>query len=180
MTMTRSRRETVVFKHPFRIASIERLLPAGSYEVITDEESMEGLSLPSFRPVATMMMVPAPPSRSSSVEMVTISSIDLSDSREPMRWRQSDAPVDLANHRGMAGRNTDIRRTLAQIESNAKALRGRQLQLEPELLATPAKPLVGALPELKGLGRDLRIDACRGIALCGSFLTMSPTTSEAG
>src|SRR5439155_3904816 len=170
----RSLRETVVFKHPFRIASIERLLPAGSYEVITNEEAIEGLSFPSFRPVATMMMVPAPP-RSSFVEMVTISSIDLSDSREPMRWRpESDAPVDLANHRGMAPPNTDIRRALAQIESNAKALRGRQLQLEPELLATPAKPLVGALPELKGLGRDLRIDACRGIALWWIFLDHVP------
>src|SRR6476660_7787225 len=100
MAMTRSRRETVVFKHPFRIASVERLLPAGSYEVITDEESMEGLAFPSFRPIATMMMVPAPPPRSPSVEMVTISSIDLSDAREPMRWR--DAPVDLDTHRARA------------------------------------------------------------------------------
>jgi hypothetical protein len=174
MTMTRSRRETVVFKHPFRIASIERLLPAGSYEVITDEESMEGLSFPSFRPVATMMMVPAPPPRS-SVEMVTISSIDLSDSREPMRWRpDSDAPVDLDKHRRGAAPNTDIRRTLAEIERNAWVLRGRHLQLEAELLATPAKPLVGALPELKGLGRDLRIDVCRGIALWCIFLDHVP------
>jgi len=104
MTMTRSRRETVVFQHPFRIASIERLLPAGSYEVITDEESTEGLAFPSFRPIATMMMVPAPPPRSPSVEMVTISSIDLSEAREPMRWR--GAPVDLDKHRGRAAPNT--------------------------------------------------------------------------
>jgi hypothetical protein len=175
MTMTRSRRETVLFKHPFRIASVERLLPAGSYEVITDEESMEGLSFPSFQPVATMMMVPAPPPSSSCVEMVTISSIDLSDSLEPIRWRpENDTPVELANRRGMAGPFTDIRRTLAQIESNAKALRGRQLQLEPDLLATPAKPSDGALSEPKGLGRDLRIDACRGIALWCIFLNHVP------
>jgi hypothetical protein len=173
MTMTRSRRETLVFKHPFQIASVERLLPAGSYEVITDEELMEGLSFPYFRCVATMMMVPAPPPRSS--EMVTISSIDLSDARETMRWRpESDAPVDRNKHRGMAAPNTDIRRTLAEIESNAKALRGRQLQLEPELLAAPAKPLVEELPELKGLGRDLRIDVCRGIALWCIFLDHVP------
>jgi hypothetical protein len=63
-----------------------------------------------------------------------------------MRW--SDTPVDLDTHRGRAAPNTDIRRTLAEIERNAKVLRGRHLQLEPELLATPAKPLVGALPEL--------------------------------
>src|SRR5438105_2290486 len=109
MTMTRSRRETVLFKHPFRIASVERPLPAGSYEIITDEESMEGLSFPSFQPVATMMMVPAPPPRSSCVEMVMISPIDLSDAREPMRWRpDSDAPADLDKHRDRAGPNTDI------------------------------------------------------------------------
>ncbi len=174
MTVTRSRRETVVFKHPFRIASVERLLPAGSYEVITDEESMEGLSFPSFRPVATMMMVPAPAPHSSA-EMVTISSIDLADSREPMRWRpDSDAPVDLDKDRCRAAPNTDIRRMLAEIERNAKVVRGRHLHLEPELLATPAKPLVGALPELKGPGRDLRIDACRGIALWCIFLDHVP------
>lgn len=36
------------------------------------------------------------------------------------------------------------------------------------------KPLVGALPELKGGGRDLRIDACRGIALWCIFLDHVP------
>jgi hypothetical protein len=35
-------------------------------------------------------------------------------------------------------------------------------------------PLVGALPELKGHGRDLRIDACRGIALWCIFLNHVP------
>jgi hypothetical protein len=120
-----------------------------------------------------MMMVPAPPPRSSSVE--TISSIDLSDAWEPMRWRpDSDAPVDLDKPRGRAVPNIDIRRTLAEIERNAKVLRGRHPQPEPELLATPAKPLVGALPELKGPGRDLRIDVCRGIALWCIFLNHVP------
>jgi hypothetical protein len=74
----------------------------------------------------------------------------------------------------VAAPNTDIRRTLAEIERNAKVLRGRHLQLEPELLATPAKPLVGALPELKGPRRDLRIDVCRGIALWCIFLDHIP------
>jgi len=172
MTATRSRRETVVFKYPFRIASIDRLLPAGSYEVVTDDELMEGLSNPHFRCVATRMMVPAPP-RSAVVEMVTISSTDLSEARETMRWRpESDAPVDIDKHRGMSSPKTDVRRMLAEIES--KALRGRQLQLEPELLTIPAKPLVGALPELKGKARDLRIDACRGIALWFIFLDHVP------
>ena len=78
---TRSRRETLSFKHPFRIKGIDRLLSAGDYEVITDEEMIEGLSFPSFRRVATMIMVPGEPPRSSSIEMISISSIDLSDAQ---------------------------------------------------------------------------------------------------
>ena len=47
----RSRREAVTFKHPFRIRGIDRLLPAGTYQIITDEESIEGLSFAAFRRV---------------------------------------------------------------------------------------------------------------------------------
>lgn len=78
---TRSRRETVHFKHPFRIRGIDRLLPPGAYEVVTDEEMIEGLSFPSYRRVATMIMVPGAAPRNSSMEMISISSIDLSDAQ---------------------------------------------------------------------------------------------------
>jgi hypothetical protein len=78
---TRSRRETVTFKHAFRIRGIDRLLSAGAYEVITDEEMIEGLSFASFRRVATMIMVPAAAAGNSTMEMVSISSIDLSDAQ---------------------------------------------------------------------------------------------------
>jgi hypothetical protein len=76
---TRSRRETITFQHPFRIRGIDRLLPPGAYEVITDEEMIEGLSFPVFRRVATMIMVPA--AASSAMEMVSIGSVDLSDAQ---------------------------------------------------------------------------------------------------
>jgi hypothetical protein len=78
---TRSRQEIVTFKHPFRIKGIDRLLPPGAYEVITDEEMIEGLSFASFRRVATMIMVPAAGPRSSAMEMVSIGSVDLSDAQ---------------------------------------------------------------------------------------------------
>jgi hypothetical protein len=58
MTM-RSRRETITFQNPFRIRAIDRLLPPGVYEVITDEGMIEGLSFPAFRRVATVIMMPA-------------------------------------------------------------------------------------------------------------------------
>jgi hypothetical protein len=75
----RSRRETVIFKHPFQIRGIDRPLPAGAYEVITDDEMIEGLSFASFRRVATMIVVPAAGLRGSAVEMISIGSVDLSD-----------------------------------------------------------------------------------------------------
>jgi hypothetical protein len=78
---TRSRRETVTFIHPFRINGVDRQLPAGAYEVITDEEMIEGLSFASFRRVATMMMVPASGSHGSAMEMISIGSVDLSDAQ---------------------------------------------------------------------------------------------------
>jgi hypothetical protein len=77
----RSRREIVTFKHPFQIRGIDRLLPAGAYEVVTDEEMIEGLSFASFRRIATMIMVPAASSRGSAMEMLSIGSVDLADAQ---------------------------------------------------------------------------------------------------
>jgi hypothetical protein len=78
---TRTRRETVTFKHPAHIKGVERTIPAGSYEVITDEEMIEGISFPCYRRVATMIVVPGERPHQSSMEMISIGSIDLSDAQ---------------------------------------------------------------------------------------------------
>ena len=70
----RSRREAVTFKHPFQIRGVDRLLPAETYEVITDEESIEGLSFAAFRRIATMILVPG--ASASVLEMISIGSVD--------------------------------------------------------------------------------------------------------
>ena len=76
----RSRREAVTFKHPFRLRGVDRLLPPGTYQVITDEESIEGLSFAAFRRIATLIMVPG--ANSASVqEMISIGSVDLADAQ---------------------------------------------------------------------------------------------------
>ena len=80
MTM-RSRLEVMTFRHPFWIKGIDRVLPPGAYDVVTDEEMIEGLSFASFRRVATMIMVPAAPPRGSTMEMISIGSVDLSDAQ---------------------------------------------------------------------------------------------------
>src|SRR5271170_290894 len=57
-----------------------------------------------------------------------------------MRARcMSDKPLDLDKHRGMAAQKaTDIRRALAEVESNARQLRERQGMLESQLLSDQA------------------------------------------
>lgn len=72
---TRTRRKTVIFKMPFSLEGIGRSLPAGSYEVITNEELVEGLSFPVYRRIVTMMLVPGHLAR--SVEMVTVDPLAL-------------------------------------------------------------------------------------------------------
>ena len=76
----RSRRETVTFKHPFRIRGIERVLPAGAYEVVTDEETIEGLTFSAYRRIATMITVPAESGRGAT-EMLSIGPIDLANAQ---------------------------------------------------------------------------------------------------
>ena len=76
-----SRREVVTFKHSFQIRGIDRLLPAGDYEVITDQETIDGLSFAAFRRAATMIMVPAKGSRGLAMEMLSIGSVDLADAQ---------------------------------------------------------------------------------------------------
>jgi hypothetical protein len=51
----------------------------------------------------------------------------------------TDKTIDLDQHRGMnAQKDTDIRRLLAEVEANEKALRLRQDELESQLVAAPA------------------------------------------
>jgi len=51
----------------------------------------------------------------------------------------SEEPLDLDKHRGMAAQKaTDIRRVLAQVESNARQLREQQGALESQLLSVQA------------------------------------------
>jgi hypothetical protein len=50
-----------------------------------------------------------------------------------------DEPVELDQHRGMAAQKaTDLRRLLAEVAANERALRATQDALETQLIAAPA------------------------------------------
>ena len=73
----RTTREIVEFSNPFSIEGIGRVLPAGSYDIVTDEELIEGLSFPVYRRVATMILAYTRSSSVPSTEMLTIDPRDL-------------------------------------------------------------------------------------------------------
>jgi len=51
----------------------------------------------------------------------------------------TDKTVDLDKHRGMAAQKaTDLRRLLAEVAANERALRATQEELEAQLIAAPA------------------------------------------
>jgi hypothetical protein len=56
-------------------------LPAGTYEIISEDELIEGLSFPCYRRVSTFIMAPAEPPHQSSTEMISIAALDLADAQ---------------------------------------------------------------------------------------------------
>jgi hypothetical protein len=73
----RTTRKIFKFSNPFLIKGIDRVLPAGVYEALIDEELIEGLSIPVYRRVATMLLAPTESSHAPSIEMLTIDPHDL-------------------------------------------------------------------------------------------------------
>ncbi len=78
---TRTSRKTVTFRKPFAVDGVGRTLPAGDYEIVTDEELIEGLSFPVYRRFATMMLVPTQ-SYSASIEMLNVDPLSLAVAME--------------------------------------------------------------------------------------------------
>ena len=76
----RTTRKMVTFVRPFMLKGVDRILPAGNYRGLTDEELIEELSFPVYRRVSTMIVVPT--GSASSVEMVKVDPQDLQMAQE--------------------------------------------------------------------------------------------------
>ena len=74
--MTRTKRSTLTFSRAFKLDGAERSFPAGAYELVTDEELIEGLSFPAYRRVASWILTPEHNS-SSATEMIMIDPVEL-------------------------------------------------------------------------------------------------------
>jgi hypothetical protein len=91
----------MVFHHPFMLKGLDRSLPPGKYEVLTDEELIEGLSFTAYHRVSTMIFVPSPSQKASSIEMVVIDPIDLQAAAEQDAAMQSGADVQACAGNGL-------------------------------------------------------------------------------
>jgi hypothetical protein len=87
---TRTTSKMLTFARPFTLKGVDRILPAGNYRVVTDEELIEELSFPVYRRVSTRIFVPG--KSASSVEMVAIDPQDLQAAQE----RELNPGADIA------------------------------------------------------------------------------------
>lgn len=78
----RTRRRHVRFVRPFALKSAGRTIPAGTYEVVTDEELIEGLSFPVYRRIATFILAPGAGGLENKVEMLPAEPAELEIARE--------------------------------------------------------------------------------------------------
>ena len=73
MSETRTTRTTLCFRAPFMLASLGELLPAGSYEVDTEEERIPGIERAAYVRVATLLRVQS----TGKVETMTVDPAEL-------------------------------------------------------------------------------------------------------
>ncbi|MBL0899845.1 MAG: hypothetical protein IBJ17_14255 [Reyranella sp.] len=58
---TRTTPASVTFTRPFALSALDGEQPAGTYQLVTEEESIDGLSFVACRRTATMLHLPSNP-----------------------------------------------------------------------------------------------------------------------
>jgi len=75
----RSTRSTVTFSNPFTLPGYPGDLPAGEYEVLVEEELLQGLSFEAYRRTATYLTVRGRGGHAGRTELRAISDSDLKE-----------------------------------------------------------------------------------------------------
>ena len=75
----RSTRSTVTFSNSFTLSAHTGALPAGDYEVLVEEELLQGLSFEAYRRTATYLTVRGSGSHAGRSELRAISENDLKE-----------------------------------------------------------------------------------------------------
>ena len=73
----RTTRTSITFLHPFVLAGIDEKLKAGTYDVETCDELIEGLSFVAYRRLSTTIVVAAGGYGDAARQMIAIDPLDL-------------------------------------------------------------------------------------------------------
>jgi hypothetical protein len=79
---TRTRRKLMTFAQPFLLRSIDSVLPAGTYNIVTDEELIDGLSFLAYRRTATWIHLPSIATTTGCRQMILVQPSELEDGYE--------------------------------------------------------------------------------------------------
>ena len=75
----RTTRSTVTFSNPFALSGYPGDLPSGDYEVLVEEEPLQGLSFEAYRRTATYLTVRGKGSRAGQSELRVTTESDLKE-----------------------------------------------------------------------------------------------------
>ncbi len=90
---TRTSRETVTFRHPFRLSGADDLIPAGSYLVETDEELIEYLSFPAWHRLSTLIHLAGRPGSTELGRVMPIDPAELAAAQADDAGAPATAPL---------------------------------------------------------------------------------------
>jgi hypothetical protein len=93
---TRSSRSVVTFPNAFALSGYSDKLPAGLYEVVVEEERLQGLSFEVYRRTATFLTVRGQGNRAGRIEIRPITEEDLELALTPDRVGSRDTNHSVA------------------------------------------------------------------------------------
>ena len=73
----RQKRLSLTFNRPFSVKGINRLLPAGDYELVPDDELISEPFLPVYRQVSVLIFIPPGAERQSSIVKAGVDIADI-------------------------------------------------------------------------------------------------------
>lgn len=114
---TRTSKKIVTFRRPFVLGGFNEVLPAGTYNVETDEELLEGISFPAYRRILTLLHLQPQPGRPGLTEALTVDPNEL-DAALVRDQAPKDAPIRRDAHQETLIRATTPR----QDETDRQAL----------------------------------------------------------
>ncbi|WP_428030156.1 hypothetical protein [Ancylobacter sp.] len=78
----RTRETTVTFSRPFKLSSLDRPQPAGTYRLVIDEEEVPDITFLAYRRSATMLHTPSIEGVGRAKEVFMVSSAELAKALE--------------------------------------------------------------------------------------------------